>query len=78
MSNIRSLKKMSFDSVDTAKLQDNLEQWTESIIRKPILNGLILEKISLSTGSNDIPHRLGRKLIGWQIIRQRSAASIFD
>lgn len=38
----------------------------------------ILKEITLKTGSNTINHRLDAKLQGWQIVRQRAAASIYD
>jgi hypothetical protein len=78
MSNIRSLKKTNFEDMETSKLQENISNWVDAIIRKETLNGLRLERVSLSAGSNDVPHRLGRKLIGWQVVRQRSAATIYD
>lgn len=48
------------------------------VLDSPTAQNLILQNISLVTGSNKINHKLGRKLQGWKIIRQRSAASIYD
>lgn len=48
------------------------------LLANPSLQTLILENISLVTGSNVINHKLGRKLQGWRIVRQRSAASVYD
>lgn len=48
------------------------------VIACPIINGLLLEDISLETGANVINHKLGRKLIGWIIVRQNADASIYD
>lgn len=42
------------------------------------LKSIILPNVVLVTGSNMVNHRLGRKLQGWRIIRQRSAASFYD
>lgn len=69
------------------KLPQNLPQiqmenaWAtliEPFLNNPPNNPVLLKNISLSTGSNTINHRLGRKLIGWKITRIRSAATIYD
>ncbi len=48
------------------------------VLVNPIVNGIILKSVSLIIGSNTINHKLGRKLQGWLLVRQRAAASIFD
>lgn len=56
-------------------------QWAsiiDPIISNPANNSSILQSVSLVTGSNVVNHKLGRKLQGWTIIRQRAAASIYD
>lgn len=56
-------------------------QWSQAIdpvISNPTNNTSILKNISLVTGANVVNHRLGHPLQGWQVIRQRAAASIYD
>jgi hypothetical protein len=48
------------------------------IIDSPTTNPVILKDVQLSTGNNSVNHKLGRKLQGWQICRQRAAATIYD
>ena len=48
------------------------------LLGNPSNNASILPKISLLTGSNVVNHKLGKKLQGWSIVRQRSAANIYD
>lgn len=48
------------------------------IAKGPLTNGSILTEISLKSGSNDVSHKLGRKLQGWFIVRQRASATIYD
>jgi hypothetical protein len=48
------------------------------LLRNPSLSSRIITRVELSTGANQISHGLGRKLQGWRIVRQRSAASIYD
>lgn len=48
------------------------------VINNPANNSLILRDVTLISGTTQVNHKLGRKLIGWKIIRQRAAADIFD
>lgn len=56
-------------------------KWTS--ILNPLIsnesnNSSILKGVKLLIGNNVINHRLGRKLVGWKVIRQRAASSIYD
>jgi hypothetical protein len=56
-------------------------QWAailNALLRAPLSSATILEKVSLVVGANTIPTLINRPLIGWAIIRQRGAASIYD
>lgn len=59
-------------------MQTKWAQELNPVIANPILQNNILKNISLVSGANVVNHKLGRNLVGWQIIRQRSAASFFD
>lgn len=63
---------------DLMTVQQNLTRTLNPIFNTNTLGGNILQGISLNTGTNIINHKLGRNLSGWQIVRQRAAASIFD
>lgn len=55
--------------------------WSSSInpiIDLPISAGLILPSITLASGDNSVNHKLGRKLQGWFIVRQRASATVYD
>ena len=41
-------------------------------------SGKILTKQALASGSNNIPHGLGKALTGWVIVRQRASATFYD
>lgn len=49
-----------------------------TLLARPANNSNILQSIHLTTGSNTVNHKLGQKLQGWTIVRQRAAASIYD
>jgi hypothetical protein len=56
----------------------NLQQIFTAVLNKVQLDSVILTQIQLSKGQTTVPHTLGRTLTGWQIIRQRGEANIWD
>lgn len=64
---------------ELSMLQTQWASQLNSIIAKPINNGIILPSVSLTVGANVINHRLDRKLQGWVITRMRTNFSeIYD
>lgn len=77
MSAVKFFKTVTKDS-DLNNVQDNLVNALNPVFNTPTLNGNLLQSVPLVTGPNVIEHKLGRKLLGWQITRQRSLANIYD
>lgn len=68
-----------FQSTDNYQTQQT--RWAESlnpVIDLPINKGLVLQSQRLVSGANIIDHKLGRKLQGWFIVRQRAAGTFYD
>ena len=59
-------------------LSANLSDIFDGVSADPQINGILLPGISLASGSNQIAHTLGKRLIGWQITRQRASATVYD
>lgn len=56
-------------------------QWAtqlDPIIANPTIDNIILKNISLVAGTNVISHLLSRNLQGWNPIRVRANATIYD
>lgn len=41
-------------------------------------NSLILKNVTLATGDNTLNHKLGHKLNGWVLTRQRAGVTVYD
>ncbi len=48
------------------------------LLANPIVGGLILPGIALTTGTNVISHKLGRKLQGYIVILKSADVTIYD
>lgn len=76
--NLPKFFNLNTPNLELNRVQDNIQRVLEPLYNTPILAGNLLTNIELVVGLNTINHGLGRKLIGWQIARIRSAAVIYD
>lgn len=79
----KKVKLMKFTKLNTPdqllnRVQDNVDRSLNPVIDVPILDGVLLQSVTLASGSNVINHTLGKTLTGWSIVRQRGVASIYD
>jgi len=76
------IPKLSFIQSDDRVVnlvQDRLIKSLNPVLNNPILDGVLLESVSLVTGSdNVVNHTLGRPLVGWFVTRLRASATIYD
>jgi hypothetical protein len=75
---IKAIGKVQTENREVNQLQSNILSQVNSLSQNAISNGVILPNVSLKSGSNDVNTKLGRKLVGWFIVRQRSSATIYD
>ena len=66
------------DNKNLMLLQNMWSALINPILNTAELNTVLLKNISLSVGTTQVNHRLGRKLQGWYIVRKRSLANIYD
>lgn len=60
-------------------MQVNLIDPLNNILKQnPQLFAILVKNFTLQVGANSVPTSLGQSLQGWQIIRQRAKASIYD
>lgn len=59
-------------------MQSSWAKDLDPVLSNPIVNGILLKNVSLTTGVNRIPHKLNRNLIGWIITRNRGPQYIYD
>jgi hypothetical protein len=61
------------------QVQQNLAKSINPLFANPLINGILIPDVILTTGDNYIEHKLGRALIGWIIVRRSDGTSaVFD
>lgn len=58
--------------------QTNLQKTLSPLITNPLNDGVLIQSVVLASGSNQVAHKLGRKLTGWWVTRISAAVSIYD
>lgn len=76
---LEDFKKINSGDKNLDKVQQNVQNSIQPIIRKEIVDGVLLKNICLEPGiSNEIKHGLGRSPQGWSIARKRADSRIWD
>lgn len=79
MASIKSFKKTSFTDDNLQRLQNNVETFSAPIVNSQIIDGVLIENVELATGStNIIDHKLGRKPLGYFVVKKNANANIWD
>lgn len=60
------------------QLQANVGEALTPLQNKPILDGIMLSKLEIVSGSNLVQHKLGRKVVGYFVISQSAASQFYD
>ena len=63
---------------DLSLMQSRWSGILNPLLANPSIQSIILPQVSLKAGINRVNHKLGRKLVGWRVIRLRSNAAIYD
>lgn len=77
-SSVMALPILFTNNKDLQLMQNQWSSQLNPVLANPANKASVLKEVHLTAGSNVINHKLGAKLQGWSIIRQRSAASIYD
>lgn len=74
----KTIQKIQTQDRILNQIQENVISATTPILNNPITNGVVLASVALKSGLNTVNHLLGRKLVGWIVIRQRAQAQVWD
>jgi hypothetical protein len=58
--------------------QDKIREYFSQISQIPFMNGVQIENVTLASGDNTIYHGLKRPVVGYFILSQSAAATIYD
>lgn len=76
---MRVFRKIFTDDPLQQRLQDSIAQSFSQLEKLPQLDSVIVKNVTLSAAiDNLVEHKLGREIVGWQIIRQNANAVVYE
>lgn len=75
---IPGFRRIRSTNSDITRLQDAVAEPIRQITSKSILDGVVVSDVSLASGNTTFNHKLGRKPIGYLVIKRSGAADIYD
>lgn len=60
------------------RMQDSIERVISPLINVPISNGILVDTVALTTSPSRVEHKLGRKPLGYFVIKRDASAIVFD
>jgi hypothetical protein len=79
MARFKALKTIGASTTELTKMQSNVSSFIEQFADAQILDGVLIRNIELVSGSvNKVKHKLGRKLIGWIVVRKNANSNVWD
>jgi len=79
MGYLARFKKILTKDNDLNQVQKNVEQAINPIINSPIVDGVLIKDACLDpTTVTLVQHKLGRKPLGWIVVRKPADARIWD
>lgn len=73
----KRFKKINTQSYELNTVQENVASTLDAVSTLPLVNGNLLENVSLAIGDNSVSHGLDR-LRGWIIVRRDGVSDIYD
>ena len=62
---LRKYERVSSKDPEINRVQDRLDSAFVTIFKSSIIDGILIENLHLSTSTLEIPHKLGRRFIGF-------------
>ena len=75
---IRDYKKINSPDELLNRVQDEVSNSISQLLRTEILDGRLIQNVTLTAGINSVEHRLDRPILGWMITRKRADANVWD
>lgn len=76
---MKEFKRIQTENKELKTLQDNLISYFTNFKQSAtILDGILLESIKLTSGSNEVSHKLNRTVRGYFVVSKSADVSIYD
>jgi hypothetical protein len=74
---LKPFRKIKLTTVELQHFQDAVANVLVPVSKNPLIDGVLLENVVLTSGDNTISHTLSRQIRGWLIVDKQGAADIY-
>lgn len=78
MAVVSAFKRLKSSTPELDRVQDNIQQYTTQLDTNPLLGGVLIKDVALSTTEVKVEHKLGREPQGWLIVKKNAAQDIYE
>lgn len=75
---IKAFKKIAQQQPELQAIVNAIAEFVRPLEQNPLLSGRVLEAVTVGTADTNIPHKLGRKWVGWIIIGRTSSVVPYE
>ena len=75
---LKKIKTINSKDYELSKVQRNTAAFAQQLIGNPILDGNLLEDLAVTTTATDFSHGLGRKPLGYILVKASAGVTLFD
>lgn len=66
------------DQASVQRMGDGIAKAVQGLVNIEILSGTLIKDIDLTTSALKIPHKLGRKPLGYIVVRRDAASTVYE
>lgn len=74
---MREFKRTNTSDQDLSQLQQRLGEFFQPLITNPLLDGVLITDVSLSSVETKVEHKLRRKPIGYIVVAKNADANVW-
>ena len=74
---LKSYRAQHFSDVALSRMEQNVQEWANQVSGIPILDGVLLTDLDVSTTATWFAHGLGRQPRGWMVVDKNADARIW-
>ena len=74
---MRDFKQVNIKDFETSQLQRNTADFVQQLLDNPLLDGVLLEDIDVTTTATAFSHGLGREPRGYIIVKANASVTIY-
>lgn len=75
---MRQVPRLRLKDATTQRALDQITSTVNALVKLWSSDSVILERVELKPGRNAVPHKLGRRLKGWTLVRSRGVTIVYD